>query len=63
MANGHNHGELVQVSKPNFVEQDFHTELPTVSDKTRAAASTLTGGAGLNNTSRLVPNSHYILQN
>ena len=26
MANGHNHGELVQVSKPNFMEQDFHME-------------------------------------
>jgi hypothetical protein len=26
MANGHNHGELVQVSKPNFMKQDFLKE-------------------------------------
>jgi len=26
MANGHNHGEIVQVSKLNFMEQDFLTE-------------------------------------
>jgi len=34
-----------------------------VSVKTRAAVSTLTGGAGLNDAHRLVRNSHYVLLN